>query len=195
MEIQDYKILFLQKSLLGQRTKFEEAEEVIFKCIKLAYRDMLTVGRFYILNDANNTSESRYKKLKSILEKNNYVYHRNIIEEILPLFGDKEEIRNHTNDRFVTRYGLAQKFVNMTYKYFYVFNDYIKKEIDFSNCDCPLDSVILRKNPELKGYTWSKLTKEDYEFCQKIISERLQEESLNNELKLLGNLAFDFKYW
>lgn len=192
MEKKDYRISFLQKSLLGRKTKFEDPEEVILKCIKLAYRDMMTAGRYYLVNKENNI-DTRCNGLKSILEENSYIYSCDIIEKACILFGKEENIGS--DKKYVTRYGLAQKFVNMTYKYFYVFNDYIKKEIDFSNCDCPLDSVILRKIPEHKGYTWSKLTKEDYEFCQKRISESLLEENLNDKLKSLGNLAFDFKYW
>lgn len=188
-----YKIRFLEKSILNRETDLNDTDTIILKCINLAYRDMLTAGKYYLVNDEVNNMESRCNRLKLILEERNYIYSRDIIEKACILFGTEEKIG--LDNKYATRYGLAQKFVNMTYKYFYVFNDYIKKEIDFSNCDCPLDSVILRKNQELKGYTWSKLTKEDYEFCQKIISERLPKESLNDELKLLGNLAFDFRYW
>ncbi len=192
METKDYRIFFLQRSLLGRKTKFEDPEEVILKCVKLAYRDMMTAGRYYLVDKENNI-DTRSDKFKSILEENNYIYSRDTIKKACILFGTEEKIAS--SNKYATRYGLAQKFVNMTYKYFYVFNDYIKKEIDFSNCDCPLDSIILDERLKLKGYIWSRLTKEDYEYCQKIISERLQEESLNDELKLLGNLAFDFKYW
>lgn len=187
METKDYRKLFLEKSLLGQNTNFDSPEEVVFKCIKLAYNDMMSSGRYYLLNDEKINKNTRCKNLKKIIEKNNYTYSRNIIEEALILFGDKEEIRNNKfNNRLVTRYGLAQKFVNMTFKYFYVFKDYIKKEIDFSVCDCPLDSVILKKIPELKNYTWSKLTKDEYEYCQQIITGCMQEENYK-DFRLLGS--------
>lgn len=190
-----YKTLFLEKAILGRTTDLENPDEVILKCIKLAYRDMLTAGRYYVISDAENNIESRCNQLKSILEQKDYVYSRNIIEQTQSLFGDKEEIRKELGDRFATRFGLAQKLVNMTYKYFYVFYDYIQKDIDFSKCDCPLDSIIIKEKLNLKQYTWSKLTNKEYLDCQQKISGRLQKEDLNVELKSLGNLAFDFLNW
>lgn len=191
-----YKVKFLEKSILGQKIELElnNSEEIILKCIHLAYKDMLTSGRFYLSNDENNNTVSRCNRFKSILEDRNYNYSRDLIEKVFPLFADDEEIRKDTGNRYATRYGLAQKLVNMAYKYFYVFYDYIDKEIDFSKCDCPLDSIILRKL-EL-DYVWSKITKHDYEYCQELITECLKnKENLDSELKSLGNLAFDFRYW
>lgn len=195
MENKDYRKLFLEKSLLGRKTKFDDTEEVIINCIRLAYRDMLTAGRFYLVNDTENTAKTRCNKFKSILENVNYVYSRDLIEKTFTIFNDKDKIAKNIDNRYATKYGLSQKLVNMTYKYFYIFKYYINKDIDFSNCDCPLDSVILGEKLELKGYTWSKLTKEDYEYCQQLIAERLQEEKLDTELKSLGNLAYDLSEW
>ena len=195
----DYRTLFLEKSLLGRKTNFDNTDEVILNCIKRAYRDMLTAGRFYLVNDTENNVENnidtRCNKFKSILEKANYIYSRNLIKETFIIFTDKDKIVKNSDNRWATDYGLSQKLVNMTYKYFYVFKDYIKIDIDFSNCDCPLDSVILGEKLKLKGYIWSKLTEKEYEYCQKIITEQLLQEDLNTELKSLGNLAFDFINW
>ena len=84
----------------------------------------------------------------------------------------------------------------MTYKYFYIFSKYIKKGIDFSKCDCPLDSIILdsiildslNKNKK----PWSKLSKKDYEDIQKEITRKSTEYPLYKEA---GNLAYDFEHW
>ena len=94
----------------------------------------------------------------------------------------------------MTRYGLAQKVVNMTYKYLYVFSDYINKDIDFTRCDCPLDSVILKKLPSI-NCVWSKITEDEYIYCQQLISDYLHKENIDIELTLIGNLAFDFLNW
>lgn len=182
------KTKFLEKSILGRETNLDDPEEVILKCIKLAYRDMLTAGRYYISKDM----DSRCDKLKLILEKNSYVYSHNIIEETLSIFGNEEKIG--TGNEYVTRYGLTQKLVNMTYKYLYVFSEYTRKDIDFSDCDCPLDSVILKKL-KFKGHVWSKMTKAEYEQCQQMIADNLKEKDLDTEIMLIGNLAFDFQNW
>lgn len=183
------KTVFLEKSLLGRETNLKDSEEVIKKCIRLAYKDMLTAGRYYIPQDM----DARCSNLKSVLEENNYVYSRDIIENVCLLFGDKEKIGQ--GNRYVTRYGLAQKFVNMTYKYLYVFCHYIYKEIDFSRCDCPLDSVILEELQLDKKYVWSKVSKDEYIICQQLINEKLRDENNIGELVNIGNLAYDFLKW
>lgn len=182
------KNIFLEKSVLGQKTKLNNPEEVICKCIRLAYSDMLTAGRYYISNDM----DTRCFKIYSLLKENNYTFSRKLIDKICPIFGDKEKIGS--GNKYATRYGLSQKVLNMTYKYLYVFSDYTNKEIDFSDCDCPLDSVILKKL-KLTNYVWSKLTESEYEICQNIIADKIKNQSLDNELMQIGNLAFDFLNW
>lgn len=184
-----YKTVFLEKSLLGRETDLKDSEEVIRKCIRIAYNDMLAAGRYYISQDM----DARCSNLKSILEKNNYIYSHDIIEKTCLLFGEKEKIGQ--GNRYVTRYGLAQKFVNMTYKYLYVFSHYICREIDFSKCDCPLDSVILEELQLDRKYTWSKVNKDEYMICQQLINQKLEEEENMGELANIGNLAYDFLKW
>ena len=186
---------FLAKGTLGRTTDLKNPDDVILKCANQAYRDMLTAGRFYPLN---GDKDDHCKKLVSILKKHNYEFSRAIIDEACVLFGDNEKIINiKQKGKFVTRYGLAQKFVNMTFKLMYVFSDYTKKNIDFSKCDCPLDSIILDElNDELKTqYRWSKITKEEYDGCQKAITKKLKNKNLDQELESLGNLAYDFLNW
>ena len=110
------------------------------RCINLAYKDMMSAGRFYL----NINKETFIKEYLKILEKNNFQNPRTIIQSSLLLFGKNNTIGN--NNKFVSRYGLCQKLVNMTFKYLYVFRDYTHLEdLDFSKCDCPLDSFILKK--------------------------------------------------
>lgn len=178
---------FLEKSVLGRKTDLRNPEDVILKCINLAYKDMLTVGRYYIKTDMISTCNN----FKTLLEEQHYEFSRKLIDDSLSLFGNKEEIG--TGNKYVTRYGLTQKLVNMTFKYLYVFRNYTGKDIDFSACDCPLDSIIL--NELSSDYVWSKLSKEEYAKCQKTISEELKSQPLDRELSQIGNLAFDFINW
>ncbi len=184
-----YKTIFLEKSLLGRETDLNDPEKVLIQCIRIAYNDMLAAGRYYISQDM----DARCSNLKSILKESNYIYSHDIIEKTCLLFGDREKIGQ--GNRYVTRYGLAQKCVNMTYKYLYVFSNYIRRKIDFSKCDCPLDSVILEELQLDKKYSWSKVNKEEYMICQQLIKEKLEEEEDIGELRNIGNLAYDFLKW
>lgn len=181
------KRIFMCKSILGRKTKLT-SEEVIRKCVELAYRDMLTAGRYYISKDM----DTRCKGLITLLEKYQYQFSRELINETVSLFGDQETIGK--GNKYVTRVGLAQKFVNMTFKYLYVFSDYTDKQINFIYCDCPLDSIILEKLPQIKQ-VWSKITLDEYITCQKFIATELKKMQLDDELQKLGNMAFDFYYW
>lgn len=66
IETKDYRKLFLEKLLLGQDTKLDDSDAVILKCIMRAYRDMLTAGRFYLMNDTADNIKSRCSKFKLI---------------------------------------------------------------------------------------------------------------------------------
>lgn len=183
-----YRTIFLEKVFLGRDTDFANADNVIYKCVRLAYKDMLAAGRYYLPND----TDARCRNFTELLEKHQYRFSRNLISDALPLFGEAEIIGS--GNKYVTRYGLAQKLVNMTFKNFYICSDYIGRTIDYSSCDCPLDSVILNKLPQI-DVVWSKLTKDRYELCQDIISAILHKADLNAELTALGNMAFDFLNW
>jgi hypothetical protein len=199
------KIEFLAKSMMGRETNYNDPNTIVLKCAELAYKDMLTAGKYYLYKKKSNKLSQqevieerhrimtyRCRSLITLLEQNNYGFSRHLIDNALPFFGTEEVIG--TNNKYVTRYGLAQKFVNMTFKYLYVFSDYTEKQINFSGCDCPLDSVILEKLPPIKN-TWSKINPCEYEICQDNIKKELRKVQLEEELQKLGNLAFDFLRW
>lgn len=184
--MKSWKYKFLEKVLLGQNTDINNNDSVILKCINISYRDMLTAGRFYIPKDNQICN-----KFKLLLENYNYIFSHKLIIDTAQLFGDCEKIEKGNN--YVTRFGLAQKLVNMTFKYFYVFQDYINKPILFTDCHCPLDSIILNKLQ--LNVVWSKCSESQYNECQNKINEKLKNISLDKELSLIGNLAYDFLNW
>lgn len=189
----DWKKSFLESSVLGQSTNKCCPSEVIIKCIELGYSDMMTAGRYYSASFLNDKKEI-CSATNSAITESNFVFSRKIIEDISLLFCDNT-IGN--GNRYVTGFGLAQKLINMTFKYLYVFSDliFIDKPIpDFSSCDCPLDSIILNGIPYNKT-VWSKFTKADYIKCQNKISDLLKSMTLDDELKSLGNMAYDFLNW
>ena len=189
----DWKKSFLESSVLGQSTNKCCPSEVIIKCIELAYSDMMTAGRYYSASFLNDKKEI-CSATNSAITESNFVFSRKIIEDISLLFCDNT-IGN--GNRYATGFGLAQKLINMTFKYLCVFSDliFIDKPIpDFSSCDCPLDSIILNVIPYNKT-VWSKFTKDDYIKCQNKISDSLKSMTLDDELKSLGNMAYDFLNW
>lgn len=189
----DWKKSFLESSVLGQSTNKCCPSEVIIKCIELAYSDMMTAGRYYSASFLNDKKEI-CSATNSAITESNFVFSRKIIKDISLLFCDNT-IGN--DNHYVTGFGLAQKLINMTFKYLYVFSDliFVDKAIpDFSSCDCPLDSIIIKK-AHIKDYVWSKLTEQQYLECQAKITELLNANSLDLELSKLGNLAYDFINW
>ena len=189
----DWKKSFLESSVLGQSTNKCCPSEVIIKCIELAYSDMMTAGRYYSASFLNDKKEF-CSATNSAITESNFVFSRKIIKDISLLFCDNT-IGN--DNHYVTGFGLAQKLINMTFKYLYVFSDliFVDKVIpDFSSCDCPLDSIIIKK-AHIKDCVWSKLTEQQYLECQAKITELLNANSLDLELSKLGNLAYDFINW
>ena len=183
-----HKLKFLEKAFLGREIDFDNSDEIIYRCVTLAYRDMLSAGRYYL----SGNMEERCQSFIKILKAHNYIFSREIIDDTLPIFGENENIGK--GNRYVTRYGLSQKLVNMTYKYLYIFPEHISFTIDFSHCDCPLDSIIL-KNIKSADTVCSKLTKEKYIVYQNEIYSLLNEEVIDDELIKIGNIAYDFINW
>lgn len=188
--MRNYKTEFLIKTILGQKTDLNDPKDVIERCLSCAYDDMNTAGRFY--------SEGRNKNLflrsySDLLQRTGFVFSRELIEDVLELFGSCDTIEGKRNT--ATRFGLSQKLVNMTFKYLYVFDEYTGLKIDFSNCDCPLDSIVLDAIGR-KDVVWSKMTKDKYQECQNTIHDLLEKESKYSEKDPnIGRMAFDFFCW
>lgn len=194
MEMKRWKMVFLESALLGQSTDKSNPNDVFSKCVDLAYKDMMTAGRYYSSLFMNKKEDICISAMKAIMN-DNCEFSENLISKVALLFAQDEIIGS--GNKYVTRYGLAQKLVNMTFKYLYIFSDYIFVDGTtpcFSNCDCPLDSIILRK-ANIKDCVWSKLSSLHYAQCQTIISSILETQKLDVELTSLGNLAFDFLNW
>lgn len=117
-------------------------------------------------------------------------------------------------------YGIWQKFINMTFKYMYCFIQQHKDEfsdfsdIDFTNCHCPIDSVIAQRAVTLclvcnkkpsdeivsiarSGETnWNNMEQSDYENVRKNIQEIKNEFKINNsDTRNPTELEFDFLFW
>ena len=72
----------------------------------------------------------------------------------------------------------------------YVFSRETGLGINFSACDCPMDSIIIEK---LGGSgIWSKLTEQAYDALQQKADESIRRHPAYSEL---GRLAYDFVNW
>lgn len=192
----DYKKQFLEQCFLGISTIKSGEKAVIKKCINYAFKDMAIGGRYYLGGPLWNEKKNHIiLGFIELLENEKFIFSRKLIKDTALLFG-KGIITNsniETTKVYATAFGLAQKLVNMSYKYFYVFESYTNLVIDFSNCDCPLDSIILSKLNWNKS-PWTKINESEYEEAQLLIEKKI----LNNpveELKSIGRLAFDFLEW
>ena len=141
-------------------------------------------------------------------------WHKNVCKSIINIFNDrgykkgayykqkgvKKEVQKDVS------YGLAQKSVNMAFKYLYCFSDY--DESAFAFCDCPIDSIIAKSILDNYGDSiqgdkakkiikdlsksqkggWSGLDEAGYEIVQGIITD------LSKKNKC-SNLEFDLLYW
>lgn len=59
----------MERSLLGRKTDIGSSEDVLKKCIRFAYKEMMTAGRFYLKDVVE--MESFCDDFKLLLENNN----------------------------------------------------------------------------------------------------------------------------
>ncbi|MCR5782890.1 MAG: hypothetical protein K6G90_09180 [Clostridia bacterium] len=190
----DYQLRFLKQSVLGQQVNMNNSEDIIKKCIELADRDMMSGGRFVSNQFKLKTKKERVSYIIKILDDNSYAYTKidkiKICEDIFWKCDEEKTKTVNGTTRNYKPFGLAQKLVNMTYKYLYVFKDHIGDlKIDFSKCECPLDSVVLQKLgcPS----KWTNITPEEYDCIKADINAALEDERYSSMKAEIGALAFD----
>jgi len=196
MEISCMEYDFLVKSIIGQTVVLSgekyNSNDVIEACIAKADRDMITAGCLYLMP---GYKDERRNGLKNLLKKNEYCFSRNLIEQFAKGIMEKEIKDGIHKD---VSYGLSQKIINMCFKYFYVFRKYMDLSIDFSNCDCPIDGVILAAIG--KNSVWSQIERAEYKTIQDNIDEKIKEkiDGKQEEMNLyceIGRMLFDFYNW
>lgn len=217
----DYKSKFLTKCVLGHKVDLMSPEAVIKACCSKAYDNMNT-GIKYVWSSNNPNSQkngkedfiSEYTKLLYNNNNNNNLYFsKQLIYNCYTLFGvsystnkdHKISTTINKSTREFSIFGACQKLVNMSFKYFYVFDELIKNKlaIDYSECDCPLDSIILNSihlESNSQSIKWTTILENDYDSIQSKIKDLIQEkinqgDDCSSELKGLGNLAYDFIQW
>lgn len=164
-----------------------------------AYRDMCRTIKFNKLKDitdrrklrdeVNIMFETEIKKLTSGSKKNPDDFnnwHGEVCENMKNLYEEKG---------IKLTYGQAQKWINMTIKYLYLFGGYAFDCV-FEYLHIPIDNYIfVAVEKELRivrpNNSWSKLDKTEYLKYQKDIRERIEKDSNIDVPPLL----WEFKNW
>lgn len=192
----DYQCCFLLQAVLGQSVNLNVPSEVIKKCVELADKDMMSGGRFICKGGFNEEYRNKIDRVNYVLEvlrKNGFCYgkidKKAICNKIFWQCDTEKTILVKGKRRQYKPFGLAQKLINMTFKYLYIYKEYINMNIDFSKCECPIDSVVLKRLGSDKN--WTRITYDEYEEIRSCIQEKLKKDE-NSELKEeIGELAFD----
>jgi hypothetical protein len=87
-----YRIEFMIKNIFGRDIDFSNVDSIVLKCIDKAYMDMLSGGRFYVNHLEGFNKKNIITNVKQILEKFNYKYSIEMLNETICLFGNKEKI-------------------------------------------------------------------------------------------------------
>lgn len=189
----DYQIRFLKQSVLGQQVIINNPNNVINRCIELADKDMMAGGRFVCKFFKKPEKQDRVRYIYEMLKECEYDYtiinKKTVCNEIFWTCDDSKILTINGKERFFRPFGLAQKLINMTFKYLYVYKEHIGIYIDFSKCECPVDSVILEKlNLPNK---WTNITLNDYDSIKKAIETALEDIKYSEMKAEIGALAFD----
>lgn len=191
-----WTILFLERH--ANKADFNKPNEVINECLNLAYTDMNDGGKGVGFSTQNYPPTGKYASMKDIFIKlfnsiclgivtphcgTPLPFDRKMIDEFvgklrlsitIPTSSNSDfniEYKKGKKTTYANLYGLCQKFINMAYKYFYTYKDYIWPSAGkgtkyvgettnacvasnaplcqplktiFQNCDCPLDSIIIK---------------------------------------------------
>ena len=189
----DYQIRFLLQSVLGQNVKMSNPADVIKRCVELADKDMMSGGRFVCKKFKKKVKKDRVNYTIEMLENSDYKYSSvdktKVCEDIFWKCDEIRTIQVNGKERVFKPYGLAQKLINMTFKYLYIYKDYIGKDIDFSHCECPVDSVVLTKLD--REEKWTNITIGEYNEIRKCIKEALDSSKYSLLKEEIGELVFD----
>lgn len=190
----NYVDVFLMKSILGRGAYREKSQQsVILGCIKKAYGDMMTGGQHYPITGKQEKCETIY----TILDSKDYDFTRDLIQHVADVVFGEEKIYNAKGD-YVVPFGLAQKVINMTFKYLYCFREFTGLKIDFEKCDCPIDRFVLEAMKDDFSFeakcVWSKLDRGEYERIQGAL-EGQKFEVPEGLPPCSSRLLYDFHVW
>ena len=173
----------------------KEKEEFIMRMklhcqLSLKQKDDYYLGMEKAFDDAFNQYARREKK-KYATEKRNLMepivnkifrYFNSDEDNFVPCFSECIDLSKHILNN--NRYGIAQKFINMSFKYLYCYADAGNFENKFQDCHMPLDKYTIKWVKSLKdkdinkklgliGNAWANIDETLYNAIQKLITDTL----------------------
>ena len=168
-----------------------EHKDRLWDAVRKAHKDVMTGARTgNIPKYAEKNRDGKYETLEYLYQK--------ILKVKEPLSSDfliKELLENDVTLEFAA----VQKLVNMTLKYIIILNDCEGLTPTFAvceeKCDCPIDSIILKRLNKINGNNhecWTKMKNSEYIEVQNEIRTYLEEKYPKDTR---GNIWFDFLMW
>ena len=170
----DYSIAKFKEAELGNKELSYKKKTDVLIAIKKAYQDMTprTIKGHTpkIKEDCCKEFQEEFNRI--IGEGDSFdTMHKKMCDSFLNLLNGKLKENGLAKQKF----GKAQKFVNMTFKYLYCFKDNDELKNLFEKAHMPLDSFTLSWYEGETGehYVWSNLEENDYEHIKKTIETKL----------------------
>ena len=169
-----------------KRPEGVDENDWIWKCIYRAHRDVLT-GRRNVKHYSDQKDDDNSEKEYNSIAYDLYMY-------IVSNRSTKNE-EKITSRRciyyLIKKYGeeltgAIQKLVNMSLKYLYLlhcFNVIDASYVDFSACDCPLDSIMLKTIDGHHDAKWTKIASYD------------EYNKIQDAINLENKLQYDFDHY
>lgn len=204
-EMKDEMKEFLIASYFGVDSN-SDVDDIVERCIKKAYGDLSrnVPYRYSVSMLISMKKDENYSQEAETFEVTKREFYNAVFEIICEGIGSKksaqsimDDIEKKANIEYCNlwkpdeqfSYGLCQKWVNMTFKYLWLFG---KCNIDEDNLDIPIDRFIIRAaisddtygqdyvlGIKVEGLTqdtaWSKLEKDLYEKIQMGIKKTIKE--------------------
>lgn len=165
---------------------------LIWDAIYRAHRDVLS-GRQFVSDYSNERGYYRGKRGEGVNLLAEALYEMITGLESGELLSSAEAIDILAGQFPRVKLGAIQKLVNMSLKYLVILQTFgmIEGYVDEAKCDCPIDSIILKKlaknHPEFSGIKWTSIE-------ERAVYDKIQQ-AIEHEPGIRTRLMYDFKNW
>lgn len=160
------------------------AEDLPLLCVEHGFNDMyINGGGRFTAPEIGKKKDELCKNILEILENPKIKSVENRIQEVSTLFMKSfvdferdRPVKGKSTSRKVTALGVAQKIVNMYYKYRFCCAPWFGDTWDFTGCDCPVDSKILKWIVQILRRSYGKASKEEIKRFQNMCWSKMSDE-------------------
>ncbi len=189
-KINDSDILeFLKFSYFGDlNISIEVASERAYRdmCRTIRFNGLCKTTRLELKKEVNSFLKTKIESLNPKFQGEFETWHYEVCDLII------KKYKKHKKHGIKLTYGQAQKWVNMTIKYLYLFGGYTFDSV-FEDLHIPIDNYVFDAAKNELGIkrpadAWSKLDKKEYLKYQEDIREELRK-------KNSSPLIWEFENW